>query len=95
MRDNIKRNGSMYYFLWLFILCSILLTISEFLGGVFIDKVFDLTLWDYSDHLFNFGKYISLEMMMVWGISSVVFIILLKKVSDKIVKKYQEYYLGY
>lgn len=75
------------YILILFLASSILLTISEFLGGVFIDRVFDMTLWNYESHKFNIGKYISLEMAVVWGVASLIFMFTLKPISDKIVKK--------
>ena len=51
-----------------------------------IKIIFGETMWDYSDYEFNIGKYISLEMATVWGISSLI-LIYLKEVTDKIVKK--------
>lgn len=79
--------NKLVYILLLFLISSILLTIAEFLGGVFIKRVFDMTLWNYEDHKFNIGKYISLEMAVIWGIASLIFMFLLKPVSDRIVKK--------
>ena len=44
-----------------------------------------------SNNLFNFlsyniGKYICLEMSLLWGIASIAFIYLLKPLMDKIIK---------
>lgn len=75
------------YLLLLFLISSILLTLIEYLGGILLKSLFNIVLWDYSNHKFNFGKFISLEMMFVWGISSLFFIVFLKEKSDKIVKK--------
>lgn len=75
------------YLLLLFLISSILLTLIEYLGGILLKNLFNIVLWNYSNHKFNFGKFISLEMMFVWGISSLFFIIFLKNISDKIVKK--------
>ena len=52
-----------------------------------LKSLFNIVLWDYSNHKFNFGKFISLKMLIIWGISSLLFIVFLKEKSDKIVKK--------
>lgn len=81
---NLKKIKHYFY---LFLLSSILLSLSEFLGGVLIERVFHKTFWDYSNEVFSFGKYASLKMSLIWGVSSVIFIKFLKNISDKIVKK--------
>lgn len=75
------------YLLLLFLISSILLTLIEYLGGILFKSLFNIVLWDYSNHKFNFGKFISLKMVIIWGISSLLFIVFLKGKSDKIVKK--------
>lgn len=69
----------------LFFICSILLSSIEALGGYLIKLIFKKELWDYSNHMFNIGKYTSLEMATVWGISSILFAYILKPLTDKIV----------
>ena len=78
------------HYFYIFLLSSILLSLSEFLGGVLIEKLFHKTFWDYSKETFNIGKYASLKMALIWGVSSVIFIRYLKNISDKIVKKIPE-----
>ena len=62
----------------LFIISTISLTILELIGGI--------VFWDYSDCKYNIGKYICLEMSLLWGIASIAFIYLLKPLIDKIIK---------
>ena len=65
----------------------IILSLMEFIGGVLLKLIFNKTLWNYSNYKYNIGKYMSLEIGLIWGISSVILIYLLKKPTDKIVKK--------
>ena len=39
----------------------IILTLIELIGGIFIEKTFHKTFWDYRKFKFNIGKYIALE----------------------------------
>ena len=71
----------------LFVSCSILLSTIELLGGYLIKWIFDKELWNYSNHLFNIGRYTSLEMAFVWGLSSLLLIYIIKPFVDKFVKK--------
>lgn len=50
----------------------IILTIIELIGGIFIEKVFHKVFWDYRKFKFNIGKYISLEVSLIWAFSSVI-----------------------
>ena len=70
----------------LFIISTISLTILELFGGILIEKIFGIVFWDYSDCKYNIGKYICLEMSLLWGIASIAFIYLLKPLIDKIIK---------
>lgn len=74
-----------------FFLSAILLSVIEFIGGILIEKIFNYTFWNYSNMKFHIGKYVSLEISLIWGLLSVVFALLLKKVSDYIVKKIPKY----
>lgn len=71
----------------LFIIVSIMLSFIEWIGGILIEKILHKTFWDYSNHLLNIGKYISVEMCLVWGTLSLLFIYLLKPITDKLIKK--------
>ena len=53
----------LYYFLAGIFACS-----AELATGLFFEKVYGVVLWDYTWHRFDFMKYISLEMGLVWGL---------------------------
>lgn len=83
---NIKKNKiiqSVIIFLWV----SIALTIIEWLGGITIEYLFKITFWNYSNFPLSMGKYVAIEISLIWGTLSLIFIYLLKKPSDKIIKK--------
>lgn len=73
--------------LMLFISVVIFITILEWIGGILIEILFDKIFWDYSQLKFNIGHYIALEMSLVWGLGSMLFIFLIKPLEDLIVKK--------
>ena len=73
--------------LYLFLFSSIILSITEAIGGYLIKWIFDVELWDYINHSFNIGKYTSLEMALIWGLSSILLIYFLKPLFDKFINK--------
>ena len=42
----------------LFLLMSVIMTLIELIGGMFLLKFFNLRLWDYSDEKFNYKGFI-------------------------------------
>lgn len=64
-----------------------ILTFLEWLGGITIESIFGITFWDYSNHKYHLGKYISPLMSIVWGFTSIIMIYLVKPWMDKIIKK--------
>ena len=84
--NRIKINKT-FKIILLFILSSIILAIIEAIGGYLIKWIFNLELWDYSNHKFNIGKYTSIEMSLIWGLSSIILIYFIKPLLDKIIKK--------
>lgn len=87
---NKKINGK-FKPLKLFLLCSIILSIIEAIGGELIENIFQITFWDYSNYKFNLGKYISLEISIIWGLASLLLIYILKPITDKIISKIPKY----
>ena len=75
----------------LFVLSAIVLTIIESIGGYLIEYLFNITFWDYSYFKFHIGKYISLEMALVWAIGSILIIYFIKPIIDKIISKIPTY----
>lgn len=71
----------------MFISVTLLLTLLEFLGGILIEFLFDKVFWDYSNLKFNFGHYIALEISLLWGVFSLIFIYVIKPIEDKFIKK--------
>ena len=61
----------------------IVLTILEWLGGILIEKIFDKVFWNYSSFKFNIGKYVALEISLLWGAMSLMFIYIIKPIMDK------------
>lgn len=70
-----------------FVSISILLSFIEWIGGNLLYLVFDKSFWSYTNHKYNIGKYISLEMTFVWGICSILFLYLIKPWMDKLIIK--------
>lgn len=70
-----------------FIIVSIFLSCLELIGGILIEKIFDVSFWDYSSHKFHIGKYISLEMTLIWGFATVIFIYMINPLLEKIIHK--------
>lgn len=69
------------------IIITLVLTFIEFLGGNLLELIFKKEFWNYSNHKYNFGKYIALDISLIWGICSIIFLYLVKPWMDKIVKK--------
>ena len=71
----------------MFFVVAIVLSTLEALGGVLLEKIFGTVFWDYSSQRFNIGHYISLEMTLVWGVASVIFIYIIHPLLEKFIRK--------
>lgn len=71
----------------LFIFCFIILSIFELIGGILIEKIFDIVWWDYSKEKFHIGKFICLKVSLFWGLLSIITLYFVKPIIDKIIKK--------
>lgn len=76
-----------YKFIAIFIISSIALSLTEAISGYLIKIIFNKELWNYTNHKFHIGRYTSLEMASIWGISSTIFIYTFKPVIDKFINK--------
>ena len=65
----------------------VVLSALEWLGGVLIEFIFGFSFWDYTDYKFNLGKYICLEMALIWVIMSIVFIYIINPFFEKYIKR--------
>ncbi len=75
----------------IFLLSMILLTLIEFIGGNLIEYFFHKKFWSYESLKFNIGSYIAIEISLVWGMCSLLYIYILKPITDKITKKIPYY----
>ena len=71
----------------LFFCSAITLSIIEATGGYLLKFIFNKELWNYSNQIFNIGKYTSLGMAFLWGIASLFIIYIIKPFIDKVVIK--------
>lgn len=69
------------------LLIMLIVTGLEFLGGVLIKEFLHKTLWDYSKFKFNIGKYICLEITLLWGVMSLLFLYVVKPIIEKFIYK--------
>ena len=69
----------------------IILTLLEFIGGYLIEKLLNITFWDYSNEKFSIGRFISLKMAFIWSISSILIVYIIEPISSKITKIIPKY----
>lgn len=81
-----KHINTFIKFIIIFISCTLILSLSELVGGLLIEKIFHYSYWDYTNYKFNIGKYICLEMSLLWGIASIIFVCVLRPIIDKLIK---------
>ena len=80
-------NGLSNNLICLFIASMIILTIWEYIVGVFLEKTFHTKYWDYSDHKINFQGRICLTNSIYWGILGVVFVKYIHPFMQEIIEK--------
>lgn len=88
-----KNINSFFKFVILFFSCMIILSLIELFGGLIIELAFHFSFWDYSNYKFNIGKYICLEMALLWGLASILFVLVLRPVMDLIIKKIPDFFV--
>ena len=70
-----------------FLIFTILLTIIEFIGGFLLKELLNIELWNYNNKKYNIGKYISLDLSLIWGMFSILFIYIIHPFINKFIKK--------
>lgn len=71
----------------LFLTSFIILTIWEYIVGVFLEKIYHTKYWDYSTYRFNIKGRVCLLNSFYWGILGVIFIKIAHPVIQNIVEK--------
>lgn len=82
---NILKVEKIFEVLIVLLAITIILTFLEWVGGVLIEKIFHVTFWDYRKFKFNIGKYISLEVSIIWGIGSLLIIYIIQPILNKFI----------
>lgn len=82
---NILKVSNVFEIIIVLIVIMMVLTFIEWLGGILIEKIFHVTFWDYRKFKFNFGKYISLEMSLIWLIGSIFAIYVIQPILDRFI----------
>ena len=70
-----------------FLLIFTIVTVTEEIGGLFIQLIFHKEFWNYKRFTFNIGPYISLETSLLWSILSFIFIFYIKPFIELFIKK--------
>ena len=81
-----KNINSFFKFVIVFISCMFILSLTELIGGLLIEKIFHFSYWDYTNYKFNIGKYMCLEMAFLWGVASIIFVCVLRPIIDRFIK---------
>lgn len=69
----------------IYITSFITLTLIEYLGGIILNALFNIDMWNYTKKDYNMGKYICLELSLIWGLLGTLYILYLKDFFDKII----------
>ena len=70
----------------IFLSSMVILTLTELSGGIILEYLFHTEMWNYTSKPFHFGKYICLELALIWGVLGVLFIYFVKPFFDQRVK---------
>lgn len=62
------------------VVMAFILTILELIVGLLIEKIFKTVFWDYTKFKFHIGKYIALEVTLVWVIGTFLVIYLINPI---------------
>ena len=69
-----------------FLVYAIILTLTELVCGHLCHLIFGIDMWDYTNKKYNFGKYICLELVPIWGILGLLVTYVLKPFFDKVIR---------
>lgn len=64
----------------------IVLTLLEYLGGVFLELLFGYSLWNYNGIPLHLNRYVSIPTSFGWVAFSFLYLFFIKKYTDKLVK---------
>jgi len=67
---NMYFDNNFFTYLLYYLIFTMITTLVEFIGGHVIHYFLKIDKWNYSNHLFHFGKYICLDYAIYWGVLS-------------------------
>ncbi len=79
----------------LFVGSSILCGILEYITSVLLEVIFNLKLWDYSDHFMNLNGRISLLSVVFFGVASTIIVKFLEPTFRKFINEVPRYMRNY
>lgn len=82
---NMLKLKKIFEILIVLLVISIILTFLEWVSGVLIEKIFHVTFWDYREFKFNIGKYIALEVSLIWAAGSLLIIYVIQPIISKFI----------
>lgn len=83
--DHIKEKYKK--FIYMFLSGFVSLMILEFIGGVLLKNIYNVTMWNYNRLPLHIGKYISIEVTTIWTLACILVYYYIKPFTDKIIKK--------
>jgi len=90
--NKIKFKSKILKIISYFIIFTILLSLVEYIGGNILNLVFDIDMWDYSNHKYHFGKYICLTNSLIWGVLGTLNIYFIYPKLKKVIKNIPSLY---
>ena len=79
----------------LFFIAIFVLTLWEYVVGVFLEKTFNTKYWDYSDHKINLQGRICITNSLCWGILGVLFVKYIHPFVQEILRKIDTNLINY
>lgn len=70
-----------------FFIIGIILSVVEYLGGMFSEKLFNLKLWDYKNNKYNVNGRISLLYSFIWALLATAFLYYIHPATDVYIKR--------
>ena len=92
LEKRIRNMNKFLKIIFYFIVFTILLSLIEYIGGNILNFIFDIDMWDYSNHKYHFGKYICLTNSIIWGVLGTINIYFIYPNLKKVIKKIPNLY---
>lgn len=82
---NVLEMSKILEILIMLIVVMIVLTFLEWVGGMLIEKIFNVTFWNYRRFKFNLGKYVALEVSLIWVVGALLIVYVIQPLLDKFI----------